>query len=178
MCLDRICDCDNGDCGETDLVVKSGDGYDVPVNPTSSDYVSESGDQCFVCNVGSSKSYVMANSAARAATLSGGNSCQLTYASNCSSSSSTLNCYACKRNNTDIYAKAYSSAEAAQITGGSNCKVTSMNTCDAGGDNVVDNPKTGTTAMIIAAWLIGLFTLVYACWFFNKSRELNNNNGV
>ena len=52
-------------------------------------------------------------------------------------------------------------------------KMSSSNKCVNSSQNITVNPPTGTIAIVIA-WLIGLFVIGYAFWYFKNNKERKN----
>ena len=134
--------------------------------------VTEETKECYVC-VKEGTQYVMATTAENAAKgatkLTGvtADNCSVTDKSNCSGNT-TDKCYECQaKGATTQHVMAKSLDEAKNKSGYVNCSEVATDKCNSGG-----NPQTGTVGIIIA-WVVALFTVGYAIWYFKKSSSLD-----
>ena len=131
---------------------------------------------CYECDKGNGKAYVFAIGAPNAESLSGGTNCVQTTSDKCTAPAAPIvtNCYECNKNGVKNYLYSTSASKAEQLSGGTNCVVTSNSNCETTptiDDPPAVNPPTGTT-FIVVAWIIGVFAIGYAIWYFVKLRKI------
>ena len=133
---------------------------------------------CYGCTLGEGEEYTYATSASEAAANTGGTNCLIIRTNYCDNP--PTRCYSCTSSSGTINTTARSRSEAASKTDGSNCVVADPANCEITPppvkppENVPENPKTGSIAIIIA-WIAGLLTLVYSCFYISKINKLRKN---
>lgn len=129
----------------------------VTINPT---------DKCYSCKINGVEDpeYTYAQSASAAASNTGGSNCSEINESYCK----TDRCYLCDVSGGTKYTMAKNIKNAATQTGGSNCRVRNKSECSV---EVTENPKTGTTAIIIA-WIVTVIALGYTVFYVIKLNKI------
>lgn len=79
-------------------------------------------------------------------------------------------CYECTKDSTKKYTEATTLSAAKKKTGLDTCKVVGAKYC-----KTPDNPKTGTTALVIG-WMALIICGAYGLWYYGKTKELNKKN--
>ena len=97
-------------------------------------------------------------------TLPSGTTCRAVDKKYCTNK----HCYECVKGDTKKYTQATTITEAKKNTSGDSCKLVEDKYC-----KTPDNPKTGTT-MVIIGWMTLIVCVTYGLWYIGKSKELNN----
>ena len=129
----------------------------VTINPT---------DKCYSCKINGVEDpeYTYAQNASAAASNTGATACSEINESYCK----TDRCYLCDVSGGTKYTMAKNRKNAATQTGGSNCRVRNKSECSV---EVTENPKTGTTAIIIA-WIVTIIALGYTVFYVIKLNKI------
>ena len=112
---------------------------------------------CYECTVTDGKSYVWANTKNEALEWTKGTECNVVADNKCETDLPTTSCYKCTVGDTIQTGYYVDESEANQLTGGSCVKV-SDDVCTT---NPPDNPKTGTSPIIIIMALVGICGIGY-----------------
>ena len=141
LCMDRICDCDKGECDDIDITYVDEDGTPyTPITPTPTPTPT------------TTKSGATTTKSGATTTKAPGTVCY-----QCTVSSSVTKY---------VYASSASSAASACGTSSGNCQKVADSYCESA-DAPTVNPKTGTTGVIIA-WLIGISAICYSLRYFKR----------
>ncbi len=132
-------------------------------------YVAPPVTSCYACTLGEGTEYTYATTKAIAASNTGGTNCEATVEANCLNPPES--CYACEVNGETKYTNTTTKAKAEQNTEGTNCTIKDKKYCEPVKEEVKENPKTGTAAIIIA-WIVGVLALGYAIFYVFKTNKV------